>query len=170
MSDACQGELTFLGIESSPALVRALEGNGCANRLIRPLEENLPGLRTFDTVGQLRQAPLKLRRICNSTCLIKRHAFRPPDAVRQDQLSTAALAASAATRCLSRPRRYSDDVIILPQIDLLDDGPGKPAGFARALAPAGRSLRKLRWRLQDAAIHDGWDRPSARDDRPSRRS
>jgi hypothetical protein len=106
MSDACQGELTFLGIESSPALVRALEGNGCAKGFIRPLKENLPGLRTFDTVGQLRQAPLELRRICNSTWLIKRHAFRPPDAVRQDQLSTAALAASAATRCLSRRRRY----------------------------------------------------------------
>jgi hypothetical protein len=144
MSDACQGELTFLGTESLPALVRAPEGNGCAKGFIRPLKENLPRLRTFDTVGQLRQAPLELRRICNSTWLIKRHAFRPPDAVRQDQLSTAALAASAATRCLTSRRRYSDDVIILPQIDLLDDGPGKPAGFARALTPAGCSLRRLR--------------------------
>jgi hypothetical protein len=107
MSDACQGELTFLGIERSPALVQAPEGNGCANRLIRPLEENLPGLRTFDTVGQPRQAPLELRRICNSTWLIKRYAFRSPDAVRQDQLSTAALATSAATRCLSSRRRYT---------------------------------------------------------------
>jgi hypothetical protein len=48
-------------------LVRAPEGNGCAKRLIRPREENLPGLRTFETIGQLRQAPLELRRTCNST-------------------------------------------------------------------------------------------------------
>ena len=39
MSDAFQGELRFLGIESSPAFVRAPEGNGCAERfgqLTRP--------------------------------------------------------------------------------------------------------------------------------------
>ena len=32
MSDTFQSELTFLGIESSPAFVRAPEGNGCAKR------------------------------------------------------------------------------------------------------------------------------------------
>jgi hypothetical protein len=36
-SDAFQDELFFLGIESSPAFVRALEGNGCAERLIHTL-------------------------------------------------------------------------------------------------------------------------------------
>jgi putative transposase len=41
MSDAFQGELKFLGIESSPAFVRAPEGNGCAERFIRTLKENL---------------------------------------------------------------------------------------------------------------------------------
>jgi hypothetical protein len=112
MPDAFQGGLTFPGIESSSALVRAPEGNGCAKRFIRPREENLPGLRTFDTVGQLRQAPLELRWTCNSTWLIKRHAFRPPDAVRQDQLSTAALAASAATQCLSSRRRYIPEDLV----------------------------------------------------------
>jgi transposase InsO family protein len=34
LSDAFQYELAFLGIESSPALVRAPEGNGCAERVI----------------------------------------------------------------------------------------------------------------------------------------
>src|SRR3954463_392232 len=34
MSDAFQQELAFLGIESSPAFVRAPEGNGCAERFI----------------------------------------------------------------------------------------------------------------------------------------
>ena len=35
MSDAFQQELAFLGIASSPAFVRAPEGNGCAERLLR---------------------------------------------------------------------------------------------------------------------------------------
>src|SRR4051812_2996592 len=34
MSNAFQQELAFLGIESSPAFVRAPEGNGCAERFI----------------------------------------------------------------------------------------------------------------------------------------
>lgn len=93
MSDAFQGELTFLGIESSPAFVRAPEGNGCAERFIRTLKENLLWVRTFDTVEQLRQALLEFRRTYNSTWLIERHGFRTPDAVRKDQLSPAALAA-----------------------------------------------------------------------------
>src|SRR3712207_2509828 len=41
MSDHFQEELAFLGIDSSPAFVRAPEGNGCAERFIRTLKENL---------------------------------------------------------------------------------------------------------------------------------
>jgi transposase InsO family protein len=88
-----QKELRFLGIESSPAFVRAPEGNGCAERFIRTLKENLLWVRTFDTVEELRQALLDFRETYNATWLIERHGFRPPNAVRQDQLSTAALAA-----------------------------------------------------------------------------
>ena len=93
MSDSFQNELKFLGIESSPAFVRAPEGNGCAERFIRTLKENLLWVRTFDTVEQLRLALLEFRQTYNSTWLIERHGFRTPDAVRQDQLFTAALAA-----------------------------------------------------------------------------
>ena len=93
MSDVFQSKLTFLGIESSPAFVRAPEGNGCAERFIRTLKENLLWVRTFETVEQLRQALLEFRQTYNSTWLIERHGFRTPDAVRQDQLSPAALAA-----------------------------------------------------------------------------
>ena len=93
MSDAFQKELRFLGIESSPAFVRAPEGNGCAERFIRTLKENLLWVRTFDTVEELRRALLEFRETYNATWLIERHGFRPPDAVRRDQLSTAALAA-----------------------------------------------------------------------------
>jgi putative transposase len=93
MSDAFQRELRFLGIGSSPAFVRAPEGNGCAERFIRTLKENLLWIRSFDTVEELRQALLDFRDTYNATWLIERHGFRPPSAVRQDRLSTAALAA-----------------------------------------------------------------------------
>ena len=47
----------------------------------------------MDYIEELRQALLAFRETYNSTWLIERHGFRPPNAVRPDQLSTAALAA-----------------------------------------------------------------------------
>src|SRR3954466_11306859 len=93
MSDAFQQELAFLGIASSPSFVRAPEGNGCAERFIRTLKENLLWVRTFDSVEELRQALLAFRETYNTTWLIERHGFQTPAAVRQNQLSTAARAA-----------------------------------------------------------------------------
>jgi transposase InsO family protein len=93
MADDFQKELRFLGIESSPAFVRAPEGNGCAERFIRTLKENLLWVRTFDTVEDLRRALLEFRETYNAGWLIERHGFRPPSAIRQQQLSTAAIAA-----------------------------------------------------------------------------
>ncbi len=58
MSDTFQTEMRFLGIQSSPAYVRAPEGNGCAERFIRTLKENLLWLQTFHTVEKLRLALL----------------------------------------------------------------------------------------------------------------
>jgi transposase InsO family protein len=80
MSDAFQKEIAFLGIESSPAFVRAPEGNGCAERFIRTLKENLLWVRTFDTVEELRQALLDFRETYNTTWLIERHGFITPTA------------------------------------------------------------------------------------------
>jgi len=93
MSDHFQRELAFLGIESSPAFVRAPEGNGCAERFIRTLKENLLWVRTFDTVEKLRLALLDFREAYNANWLIERHGFRPPAAIRHEQLPPAALAA-----------------------------------------------------------------------------
>jgi putative transposase len=93
MSDTFQTEIAFLGIESSPAFVRAPEGNGCAERFIRTLKENLLWVRTFETVEELRHALLHFREIYNSTWLIERHGFITPAAFRQQQLQPAALAA-----------------------------------------------------------------------------
>ena len=93
MSDAFQKELEFLGMESSPAFVRAPEGNGCADRFIRTLKENLLSVGTFPTIEGLRPALLEFRQAYNTTWLIERHGFISPAAFRQSQLQLAAIAA-----------------------------------------------------------------------------
>src|SRR5882762_2198416 len=93
MSDHFQKEIGFLGIESSPAFVRAPEGNGCAERFIRTLKENLLWVRHFETIEELRQALLAFREVYNTTWLIERHGFISPAAFRQKQLQPVARAA-----------------------------------------------------------------------------
>jgi putative transposase len=93
MSDAFQKEIKFLGAESAPAFVRAPEGNGCAERFIRTLKENLLWVQTFDTTEELRQALLAFRETDNTTWLIERHGLITPTAFRHKQLQPAALAA-----------------------------------------------------------------------------
>ena len=66
MSDHFQKEIAFLGIDSSPAFVRAPEGNGCAERFIRTLKENLLWVRTFETIEELRHAMLQFRDTYNT--------------------------------------------------------------------------------------------------------
>lgn len=93
MSAVFQDEIAFLGAESSPAFVRAPEGNGCAERFIRTLKENLLWVQTFDTVEDLRRALLAFKDTYNTTWMIGRLGHRTPAAVRQDLLSPAAMAA-----------------------------------------------------------------------------
>jgi len=87
MSDHFQGELRFLGIESSPAFVRAPEGNGCAERFIRTLKEQLLWVRTFDTVEQLRLALHDWLAVYNEQWLIERHGHITPAAARRALLA-----------------------------------------------------------------------------------
>jgi transposase InsO family protein len=94
MSHVFQDEVAFLGIASSPAFVREPQGNGCAERFIRTLKENLLWVRTFDTVDELRMALLEFKDTYNETWLIGRHGYKTPSQVRQEQL--AALAKQAA--------------------------------------------------------------------------
>src|SRR3954451_13387578 len=93
MSDHFQKELAFLGIESSPAFVRAREGNGCAERFIRTLTENLLWVRTFETIEELRQALLAFRETYNNSWLVERHGFLSPAEYRKRQLQSLAQAA-----------------------------------------------------------------------------
>jgi transposase InsO family protein len=92
VSHAFQEELAFLGIESSPAFVRAPEGNGCAERFIRTMKENLLWLRRFATIEDLRQALLEFQGRYNRTWIVERHAYRTPAQLRYEQLHPAARA------------------------------------------------------------------------------
>lgn len=83
VSDAFQTELTFLGIESSPSFVRAPQGNGCAERVIRTLKEQLLWVRTFATVEELRLALIAWAELYDREWLIERHGFRPPAQARR---------------------------------------------------------------------------------------
>jgi putative transposase len=83
MSAHFQAELRFLGIESSPAFVREPEGNGCAERFIRTLKEQLLWITTFDTLAELRAALDRFRHRYNTCWLVEKHAFNTPAATRQ---------------------------------------------------------------------------------------
>lgn len=84
MSDDFRRELTFLGMASSPSFVREPEGNGCAERFIRTLKEQLLWVRCFTTVAELAEALREFRRTYNERWLIGRHGHRPPSQVRRD--------------------------------------------------------------------------------------
>jgi transposase InsO family protein len=84
MSDDFRRELTFLGMESSPSCVREPEGNGCAERFIRTLKEQLLWVRPFATVAELIEALREFRQQYNERWLIGRHGHRTPGQVRRD--------------------------------------------------------------------------------------
>ena len=82
-SHAFQEEIAFLGIRSSPSFVRSPEGNGCAERFIRTLKEQLLWLRRFDTVAELRDALHDFARRFNETWILQRHRYLTLSQVRQ---------------------------------------------------------------------------------------
>lgn len=79
MSRDFQGELSFLGIRSSPSFVREPQGNGCAERFIRTLKENLLWIRRFDTVEELRQALMAFKDTYNQHWRLQRLGYRTPN-------------------------------------------------------------------------------------------
>jgi putative transposase len=88
-----QAEIRFLGIESSPAFVREPEGNGCAERFIRVLKENLLWVRRFDRIEELRLALQTFKELYNRSWIIERHSYKTPAQVRADQIGPMLMAA-----------------------------------------------------------------------------
>lgn len=81
-----QNEIAWLGAKSSPSFVRSPEGNGCAERFIRTLKENLLWVRAFDTIKELQAALQKFKDDYNENWLIQRHAHRSPNQFRRDRM------------------------------------------------------------------------------------
>jgi len=88
-----QAEIRFLGLGSPPPLVREPEGNGCAERFIRTLKENLLWVRRFETVEELRLALQQFRQTYDQSWIIERHGYRTPAQVRAAQLERVPMAA-----------------------------------------------------------------------------
>jgi putative transposase len=88
-----QAESRFLGIDSSPAFVREPEGNGCAERFIRTLKENLLWVRYFTTLEELRLALQAFKELYNQTWIIERHGYQTPAQVRARQIAAMPMAA-----------------------------------------------------------------------------
>ena len=84
MSDEFQDEVRFFGMISSPSFVREPEGNGCAERFIRTLKENLLWVRTFETVEQLRLALLEFQKTYNEQWIIQRFGYQTPSQARRN--------------------------------------------------------------------------------------
>ena len=74
--------MPFLGIESSPSFVRQPEGNGCSERFIRTLKEQLLWIQAFDTVEELRQALLAWRDMYNDKWIVQRNKYLTPNQAR----------------------------------------------------------------------------------------
>jgi putative transposase len=75
VADDFQSELAFLGIETSPAFVREPEGNGCAERFIRTLKENLLWVRRLATTKELPQALHAFKDTYNRSWIVERQGY-----------------------------------------------------------------------------------------------
>lgn len=78
VSNVFQDEIRLLGIRSSPSFVREPQGNGCAERFVRTLKEQLLWLHRFRTVEELRKALQAFMERYNEAWLIQRHGYASP--------------------------------------------------------------------------------------------
>ena len=92
MSGDYQAEIAFLGMESSPSFVRQPECNGCVERFIRTLKEQLLWVRTFQNVEELRQALAEFRERYNQRWIVQRLGYLTPAQARQQLLALGAAA------------------------------------------------------------------------------
>jgi len=69
---------------ASPSFVREPQGNGCTERFIRTLKENLLWVRTFETVEQLRKALLEFKSNYNKQWILQQHGCQTPSQARSN--------------------------------------------------------------------------------------
>ena len=81
--DHYQAEIDHLSIARSPAFHYEPETNGCAEKAIQTLKEQLLWIERFDTLDELRTAVLAFGRTYNQHWLIERHGYLTPTEARQ---------------------------------------------------------------------------------------
>ncbi len=86
-----QTEIDHLGIARSPAYHYEPETNGCVEKFIQTLKEQVLWIERFDTFEQLRQAVRDFARLYNREWLLERHGYRTPIEARQHLLAQAAM-------------------------------------------------------------------------------
>ena len=91
-SEHYQTEIDHLGISRSPAFHYEPETNGCAEKAIQTLKEQVLWIERFDTLEELRAAVREFGRRFNAEWLIERHAFRTPVEAREHLIRQAAMA------------------------------------------------------------------------------
>lgn len=87
-SDHYQGEIRWLGIESSPAFVGEPEGNGCAEWMIRQIKEQVLWAQTFRTVAEVREAVREFARRFRQEWIMERLGYLSPAEAHQAWLDT----------------------------------------------------------------------------------
>src|SRR4029450_8537738 len=107
VADDYQRELTFLGIASSPAFVREPDGNGCVERFIRTLKENLLWVRRFDTIEELRLALHAFRATYTRLGSSNAPATSPQRPSERRSLRRSRPPHEPAMRCLTTVDRYT---------------------------------------------------------------
>jgi len=90
-SDHYQAEIDHLGIARSPAYHYEPETNGCVEKFIQTLKEQVLWIERFDTLEQLRARIRQFARDYNEHWLLERHGYRTPRQAR-DALRQAAMA------------------------------------------------------------------------------
>lgn len=82
-SDHYQTEIDHLGIARSPAFHYEPETNGCAEKSIQTLKEQVLWIERFETFEELRAAVRGFGRLYNREWLLERHGYRTPIEARE---------------------------------------------------------------------------------------
>lgn len=78
-----QAEIDFLGIPRSPAFHYEPETNGCVERFIQTLKEQILWIERFDTLDELRARIRQFVADFNEHWLLERHGYRTPAQARE---------------------------------------------------------------------------------------
>ncbi len=87
-----QAEIDHLGIARSPAYHYEPETNGCVERFIGLLKEQVLWIERFESFEQLRAAVRQFARTYDEHWLLERHGYRTPIEAREHLLRRAAMA------------------------------------------------------------------------------